>query len=125
MLREMEEQMLRTMCHSLKPMFHSEHSYIIRERDPIDAIFFITDGTAWTYTNTASNNNGQGTVLTQAERLVEGEYFGEELLEWVQKSTASRNNLSKLPVSSRTLKAHTKVEVFALLAQDLKLSCRV
>ena len=117
--------MLRTMCHSLKPMFHSEHSYIIRERDPIDAIFFITDGTAWTYTNTTSNNNGEGTVLTQAERLVEGEYFGEELLEWVQKSTASRNNLSKLPVSSRTLKAHTKVEVFALLAQDLKLSCRV
>lgn len=120
LLRGMEEQMLRTMCHSLKPMFHSEHSYIIRERDPIDAIFFITDGIAWTYTNTASNNSGEGTVLTQAERLVEGEYFGEELLEWVQKSTASRNNLSKLPVSSRTLKAHTKVEVFALMAQDLK-----
>ncbi|KAL4614127.1 hypothetical protein ACB092_07G032200 [Castanea dentata] len=105
----------------LKPMFHSEHSYIIRERDPIDAIFFITDGTVWTYTNTTSNNNGEeGTVLTQAERLVEGEYFGKELLGWVQKSTASRNNLSKLPVSSRTLKAHTKVEVFALMAQDLK-----
>ncbi|KAL4614132.1 hypothetical protein ACB092_07G032400 [Castanea dentata] len=120
-LRGMEEQMLRTMCHSLKPMFHSEHSYIIRERDPIDAIFFITDGIAWTYTNTTSTNNGEeGTVLTQAERLVEGEYFGEELLEWVQKSTASRNNRSKLPVSSRTLKAHTKVEVFALMAQDLK-----
>ena len=117
--------MLLKMCYTLTPDFYQEHSYIIREGDPIDTIFFITDGTAWTYTNTASNNNGEGTVLTQAERLVEGEYFGEELLEWVQKSTASRNNLSKLPVSSRTLKAHTKVEVFALLAQDLKLSCRV
>ena len=55
---------------------------------------------------------------------MEGQFFGGELgeyiVEWVRKSTkASRNDLSKLPVSSKNLKTHTKVEAFALMAYDL------
>ena len=104
-------------CATLTPVFYQEHSYVIREGDPIDAIFFITNGIAWTYT---TGNNGRGTLPTHAERLVEGQFFGVELLEWLRKSTStSRNNLSKLPISSKTLKTHTKVEAFALMADDL------
>ena len=55
---------------------------------------------------------------------MEDQFFGGELgeyiVEWVRKSTkASRNDLSKLPVSSKNLKTHTKVEAFALMAYDL------
>ncbi|XP_030944783.1 cyclic nucleotide-gated ion channel 1-like isoform X3 [Quercus lobata] len=103
--------------HICLKLLENEHSYVIREGDPIFAIFFITNGIAWTYT---TGNNGRGVLPTHAERLVEGQFFGGELLEWLRKSTStSRNNLSKLPISSKTLKTHTKVEAFALMADDL------
>ncbi|KAM3694007.1 hypothetical protein ACJW31_07G028100 [Castanea mollissima] len=107
------EKLLLKICDSLKPMFYNEHCYIVREGDPIDAVFFITDGIVWTSTS----NNGEGSNSRRAERLGRGQYFGEELLEWVLKPT-SRRNLSILPVSSKTLKTHTKVETFALMAHD-------
>ena len=98
-------------------MFYNEQSYIVKEGDPIDAVFLITDGIAWAY---PSSNNGEG---KHAERLEKGHFFGEELLElrWNSSSVDVYNhNLSKLPISSKTLKTHTKVEVFALMANDLK-----
>ncbi|KAK9989667.1 hypothetical protein SO802_029906 [Lithocarpus litseifolius] len=111
------EHLLHKICDSLKPMFYNEHCYIVREGDPIDAVFFITDGIAWTYTS----NNGEGSDSRHAERLEKGQYFGEKLLEWILRPTsADMYNLSKLPVSSKTLKTHTKVEAFALMAHDLK-----
>ena len=95
MLWGMDEQTLLKMCHTLTPVYYQEHSYVIRKGDPIDAIFFITNGIAWTYT---TGNNGRGALPTHAERLVEGQFFGGELLEWLRKNTStSRNNLSKLP----------------------------
>ena len=96
-------------------MFYNEQSYIVKEGDPIDAVFLITDGIAWAYPN---SNNGEG---KHAERLVKGHFFGEELLELLwNPSSVDVYNLSKLPVSSKTLKTHTKVEAFALMANDLK-----
>ena len=80
MLRGMDEQRFLKMCHTLTPVFYQEHSYVIREEDPIDAIFFITNGIAWTYT---TGNNGRGTLPTHAERLVKDQFFGGELLEWL------------------------------------------
>nr|XP_023914471.1 cyclic nucleotide-gated ion channel 1-like [Quercus suber] len=89
------EQLLLKICDSLKPKFYKEHCYIVQEGDPIDA------GTVWTCT---SSSNG-----------------GEELLEWVMKHhSADKNNLSKLPIYPKTLRTHTKVEAFALMASDLK-----
>ena len=109
--------LLLKICDSLKPMFYNEHCYIVREGDPIDAVFFITDGIVWTYTS----NNGEGSDSRHAERLGKGQYFGGELLEWVLRpSDADMYNLSKVLVSSKTLKTHTKVEAFALMAHDLK-----
>jgi cyclic nucleotide gated channel len=88
----LSEDILVRICDALKPVFYDEHSYIVKEGDPIDAIFFITKGIAWTY---ATSNKGEGTVL---KSLVEGQFFGGELLEWVKKSkkptpgTTSRNS---------------------------------
>ncbi|KAL4614115.1 hypothetical protein ACB092_07G031700 [Castanea dentata] len=108
-----EEQLLHKICDTLKPTFYNEHCYIVREGDPIDAVFFITDGIVWTSTS----NNGEGSSSQRVERLERGQYFGEELLEWVLKPTSGRD-LSILPVSSKTLKTHTKVEAYALMAHD-------
>lgn len=95
MLWSIDEKTLLKMCHTLTPVYYQEPSYVIRKGDPIDAIFFITNGIAWTYT---TGNNGRGALPTHAERLVEGQFFGGELLEWLRKNTStSRNNLSKLP----------------------------
>ncbi|XP_050259648.1 cyclic nucleotide-gated ion channel 1-like [Quercus robur] len=67
------------------------------------------------------HNNSEGANSQHAERLLNGQYFGGKLLEWIltPKSDDMRN-LSILPVSSKTLKTHTKVEAFALMAHDLK-----
>ena len=109
--------LLEKICDSLKPKFYDEHCYIVREGDPIDAVFFITDVIVWTYTS----NNGEGSDSRHAERLGEGQYFGGELLEWVlTRASDDMSNLSKVPLSSKTLKTHTKVEAFALMAHDLK-----
>ncbi|XP_030944779.1 cyclic nucleotide-gated ion channel 1-like [Quercus lobata] len=109
------QQLLLNICNSLKPMFYNEQSYIVKEGDPIDAVFLITYGIAWTY---PSSNNGEG---KHVECLEKGHFFGEELLELLwNPSSVNVFNLSKLPVSSKTLKTHTKVEVFALMANDLK-----
>uniref|UniRef100_A0A2N9FHI9 Cyclic nucleotide-binding domain-containing protein n=1 Tax=Fagus sylvatica TaxID=28930 RepID=A0A2N9FHI9_FAGSY len=104
-LQIMDEELLLKICDSLKPVYYNEHTYIVREGDPIDATFFIKDGIAWTYTN----SNGE------AERLENGHYFGEELLE------LSFSKLSgRLPLSPRTVKTHGRIEAFALMAEDLK-----
>ncbi|XP_050260677.1 cyclic nucleotide-gated ion channel 1-like isoform X2 [Quercus robur] len=107
-----DQQLLLKICNSLKPVFYNEQSYIVKEGDPIDAVFLITYGIAWAY---PSSNNGEG---KHAERLEKGHFFGEELLELLW-NPSSVDNLSKLPISSKTLKTHTKVEVFALMANDV------
>ena len=105
MLENINEQLLLKICDSLKPVYYNEHTYIVREGDPIDATFFIKDGIAWTYTNSNS----------EAERLENGSYFGEELLE-----LSFSSKLSRLPLSPRTVKTHGRIEAFALMAEDLK-----
>jgi cyclic nucleotide gated channel len=109
------------MWGSLKPVFYNEQCYILKEGDPIDAIFLITDGIVWSSNN--SNNIGKGATAAsrQVERLEKGQLFGEELLDWSWNKDPSPE-LSKLilPVSSKTLKTRTKVEAFALMADDFE-----
>lgn len=59
-LQAMDEQVLTAVCDShLKPVMYSENRYIIREREPIDKMLFITQGVVRTYT---TSNYGNGTV---------------------------------------------------------------
>ena len=69
--------LLLKICHSLQPKFYNEHCYIVKEGDPIDAVFLITDGIVWT----CKSNNSDGTNSQHAEYLVNGQYFGRKLLE--------------------------------------------
>ncbi|KAL4614137.1 hypothetical protein ACB092_07G032500 [Castanea dentata] len=113
------EKLLHDICNSLKPVYYNEQCYIVREGEPMDTVFLITDGSAWAFPS-SSNGEGTGTASRCAERLEAGDFFGEELLKlfWEPSST-NTFNLSKVPIYSKSLKTHTKVEAFALMANDL------
>ncbi|KAL6270114.1 hypothetical protein ACE6H2_027025 [Prunus campanulata] len=69
---------------------------------------------------TYTTNNGAGTSSggsSTTKCLAKGDFYGEELLTWA--STFSP--LSDLPISTRFVKSLTKVEAFALMANDLKI----
>ena len=105
------------ICEYLKPVSFKEYTYIVREGEPIDTTYFITWGIAWTYAT--RNNNGEATGSSHAECLEKGHFFGEELIQWGL-GEASLSNLFRLPLSSKVVKSHTKVEAFAPMADDLR-----
>ncbi|KAE8037212.1 hypothetical protein FH972_009821 [Carpinus fangiana] len=89
-----------------------QHSYIVREGEPLDAMLFITQGIIWNFTTI----NGE----RRNKCIEKGNFYGEEFLQWGLDSPALPN-LSGLPISLKTTKTYTKVEAFALLmANDLR-----
>ncbi|XP_041013896.1 cyclic nucleotide-gated ion channel 1-like [Juglans microcarpa x Juglans regia] len=103
---ESEELLYEIICKFFKQVQYNENSYIVREREPLDVMIFVVKGIVWTYTS----NHGDKT-----ECLKKGDHFGRDIVEWALKSPG----LSDLPLSTRTLKCHTKVETFCLKAGDL------
>ncbi|KAK2654130.1 hypothetical protein Ddye_013986 [Dipteronia dyeriana] len=74
-------------------------------------MFFIIRGKLLTV-----STNGGRTGYFDAEYLRAGDFCGEELLTWALDPQASSN----LPISTRTVRALSEVEAFALMADDLK-----
>jgi cyclic nucleotide gated channel len=105
------DQYLQLICEYLKPVHYKQHNYIVREGEPLDAMLFITQGIIWNFTTI----NGE----RRNKCIEKGNFYGEELLEWGLDSPALPN-LSDLPISLKTAKTHTKVEAFALMANDLR-----
>lgn len=116
MLQTVDEQVLKVICENLKPVMHTEDIHIIREREPLDKMPFITQGTVWDYTSSKSSGSPSSTCC-----LGKNDFHGEELLDRASKFSS----FSDLPISTRTVKSHTKVEAFALMAkrpEELSLS---
>ncbi|CAB4320529.1 unnamed protein product [Prunus armeniaca] len=116
MLGVMDDQVLNEIFDNLKPMSYTKDNYIIGEGEPLSKMLFITHGDVLTYTT----NNGAGTSSggsSTIKYLAKGDFCGEELLTWA--STFSP--LSDLPISTRFVKSLTKVEAFALVANDLRI----
>ncbi|KAB1206235.1 Cyclic nucleotide-gated ion channel 1 [Morella rubra] len=99
------------ICDSLKPVYLIENTYIIRQGEVLDAMLFINQGTVCTF----STNDENGIRC-----LNKGDFFGEELLNWVLAPLASSGPSEQIPLSKITLKCKTKVEVFSLWVDDLK-----
>lgn len=72
-------------------------------------LFFITQGTVLTY---AKNESGTTQDVKQQDGL-----YGKELITWAENISDTSSNL---PISSITVKAQEKVEVFAIKAADLR-----
>ncbi|GMN39584.1 hypothetical protein TIFTF001_008815 [Ficus carica] len=107
----MDEQLLDDLCGRLKPVLYTEESYIIREGDPVDGMYFVTKGTLAT-----STTNGGRTGFFNSEILKAGDFFGEEIMMWA----LDTNSGTSLPISTRTVRAITEFESFAVMPDDLK-----
>nr|CAB3498686.1 unnamed protein product [Digitaria exilis] len=107
----MDERLLDAICERLKPSLCTEHIYIIREGDPVDQMFFIIRGSLESITT-----DGGRTGFYNRSLLEEGDFCGEELLTWALDPKAG----VCLPSSTRTVRALSEVEAFALHADELK-----
>ncbi|XP_022141162.1 cyclic nucleotide-gated ion channel 1-like isoform X2 [Momordica charantia] len=107
-----DEKFLDAVYGYLKPTLYIEHNFIVREGEPLDEMIFIIHGKLWIY----SNSNRDGETSSSSGSLEKGDFFGEDLLEWVLKDPL----LSTVPISTKTVSTHTKVEAFVLSANDLK-----
>ena len=119
-LREkMIEPELKMICDCLKPVSYEECIYIVREVEPLDRAYFITQCTLWTYTTT--HTNGEDPSSSKSKWLEKGGFFGEELIEWgLDLGQQASSDIFNLPLSTKIFKSHTKVEAYALMATDLK-----
>ncbi|GKV31317.1 hypothetical protein SLEP1_g40017 [Rubroshorea leprosula] len=102
--RSKGEKWLDSLCYCVKPVLFIERNHLIKEGDIINEMVFIVQGELQVY---SKNSNDIGPL--------QGNFCGEELVEWVQDSHSAH-----LPVSTKTIQALTKVEAFTLQADDLK-----
>ncbi|XP_068328487.1 cyclic nucleotide-gated ion channel 1-like [Pyrus communis] len=112
MLKDMDEKVWKKMCEYLKPATYIENSFVFRTGDPLDCMLFVIKGTLWTYASSDSHA-GQGISSMAIKLLREGDFYGEELLDWAS------DCFTEVPVSSKHVKSRTKVEAFVLMAEDL------
>ncbi|XP_074307833.1 protein CNGC15b-like [Silene latifolia] len=108
---QMDERMLDAICERLKPALCTEETFLVREGDPVNEMLFIIRGNLDSYTT-----NGGRTGFFNSCRIGPGDFCGEELLTWALDPRPS----VILPSSTRTVKALSEVEAFALRAEDLK-----
>ncbi|GMI81983.1 cyclic nucleotide gated channel 8 [Hibiscus trionum] len=107
----MDERLLDAICERLKPSLYTEKTYIVREGDPVNEMLFVIRGRL----ESVTTDGGRSGFFNRGW-LKEGDFCGEELLTWALDPKASSN----LPLSTRTVKALTEVEAFALEAEELK-----
>ncbi|XP_073137821.1 protein CNGC15b-like [Henckelia pumila] len=108
---EMDSCTLDAICERLRPVLCTSGTCIMREGDPVIEMLFILRGHLESYTT-----NGGRTGFFNSCRLGTGDFCGEELLSWALYPRPS----ILLPSSTRTVKAMTEVEAFALVAEDVK-----
>lgn len=108
---QMDETMLDAICERLKPALCTKGLFLVRESDPVNQMLFIIRGHLDSYTT-----DGGRTGFFNSCRIGPGDFCGEELLTWALDPRPSVT----LPSSTRSVKAITEVEAFALIADDLK-----
>ncbi|XAR51141.1 hypothetical protein NMG60_11005689 [Bertholletia excelsa] len=111
LFENMDERLLDAICERLKPCLYTESTYIVREGDPVDEMLFIIRGRL----ESVTTDGGRSGFFNRG-LLREGDFCGEELLTWALDPKSGSN----LPSSTRTVKALTEVEAFALTAEELK-----
>ncbi|CAI9290059.1 unnamed protein product [Lactuca saligna] len=108
---QMDERMLDAICERLQPSLCTQGTCLVREGDPVNEMLFIIRGNLDSHTT-----NGGRTGFYNSCQIGPGDFCGEELLTWALDPRPS----VVLPSSTRTVKAISEVEAFALIAEDLK-----
>lgn len=107
----MDDRLLDAICERLKPSLYTENTFILREGDPVDEVLFIIRGEL----ESVTTDGGRSGFYNKGS-LKEGDFCGEELLTWALDPKSGSN----LPPSTRTVKALTEVEAFALIVDEVK-----
>lgn len=107
----MDDRLLDAICERLKPSLYTENTYVLREGDPVDEMLFIIRGRL----ESVTTDGGRSGFFNRGF-LKESDFCGEELLTWALDPKSATN----FPPSTRTVKALTEVEAFALTADELK-----
>ncbi|KAK3218811.1 hypothetical protein Dsin_012781 [Dipteronia sinensis] len=123
--RRWSDASLRHLCDCIKPRVYAELTCIVREGDPIDEMLFVLHGKLWNFSSAASSTNNVSPRDRRKEILKDGDFWGEELVNWVQDESSYNlcgcfSSSSKKFISQTTIKALTKVEAFVLRIDDLK-----
>ncbi|RDY08277.1 Cyclic nucleotide-gated ion channel 18, partial [Mucuna pruriens] len=108
---QMDDLLLDAICERLVSSLSTEGTYIFLEGDPVDEMLFIIRGQL-----ESSTTNGGRSGFFNSITLRPGDFCGEELLTWA----LMPNSILSLPSLTRTVKALSEVEAFALQAEDLK-----
>ncbi|KAA0038748.1 putative cyclic nucleotide-gated ion channel 14 isoform X1 [Cucumis melo var. makuwa] len=108
---QMDDQLLDAICERLASSLCTQRTYIVREGDPVTEMLFIIRGML-----ESSTTDGGRLGFFNSITLRPGDFCGEELLAW---ALLPKSSIS-LPSSTRTVRAITEVEAFALRAEDLK-----
>ncbi|KAL8142095.1 hypothetical protein V2J09_015127 [Rumex salicifolius] len=111
--KDLRRDIKRHLCLALvrRPTLYTEKTFLVREGDPVAEMLFIIRGRLMSETT----DGGRSGFLNRTY-LLEGDFCGEELLTWALDPKSGSN----LPSSTRTVKALTEVEAFALEAEELK-----
>ncbi|KAM5556098.1 cyclic nucleotide-gated ion channel 1-like [Rosa sericea] len=105
-LQNMDDMVLQEICKHLKPMSFTSNSYIIREKEPLEMMLLIMDGTV----KVESISNASASTMRER-----GELCGEELVDWASDPLFP----TILPFSIITVRAMNNVEARVLTASDL------
>ncbi|KAI4366628.1 hypothetical protein MLD38_022484 [Melastoma candidum] len=108
---KMDDQLLDAICERLVSSLSTKGTYIMREGDPVNEMLFIIRGHL-----ESSTTDGGRSGFFNSITLRPGDFAGEELLTWALMPNPREN----FPSSTRTVRALSEVEAFALGAEDLK-----
>ncbi|XP_013609735.1 PREDICTED: putative cyclic nucleotide-gated ion channel 18 [Brassica oleracea var. oleracea] len=108
---QMDDQLLDAICGCLVSSLSTAGTYIFREGDPVDEMLFVIRGQI-----ESSTTNGGRSGFFNSTTLRPGDFCGEELLTWALMPNSTLN----FPSSTRSVRALSEVEAFALSAEDLK-----
>ncbi|KAK4750540.1 hypothetical protein SAY87_004022 [Trapa incisa] len=108
---QMDGLLLDAICGRLVSSLSTQGTYVMQEGDPVNEMLFIIRGRL-----ESSTTDGGRLGFFNSITLRPGDFCGEELLTWALMPNPSLN----LPLSTRTVRALSEVEAFALGAEDLK-----
>ncbi|KAM5555593.1 cyclic nucleotide-gated ion channel 1-like [Rosa sericea] len=127
-LEGMDVKVFKMMCDYLKPVVFTENSWVVKMDEQLDRMILITKGTMLIYppnTGTDATLRAAGGTDTGSSSMIrkpslkKGDIYGDELLIWAS-SPDMHVTFANLPISKENVKCHSKVEGFALTANDLK-----
>ncbi|KAK6926774.1 Ion transport domain [Dillenia turbinata] len=108
---QMDGPMLDAICERLRPALCTQGTFLVCEGDAIYGMLFIIRGHLESHTT-----DGGHVGFVSSCNLGPGDFCGDELLVW---ALDPRPNLN-LPSSTRTIRAISDVEAFALTSDDLR-----